>query len=567
MTSPAFANPEHVAILRGLKSIDVPLLVRDVDMAHATDTLWVRGAAPANLELARFSAIPVQAATLTGPEVEAYPGPLWRAVIRGSETIETTADLTLDKGPVYFCGKVSAGLPPYVCLVDENRDGKFDARSTGFLEAGIEPYRITRVAQAQALAQPLSYRLLPEAELPKIDIRLTNCARDYDRPRYSATSTIGASLRIIETPAFSDHMKDSSLNQCRRAAAGTSRAPANFAAPEGGFVTELGPLVFAIGPKRQPQLIMGGISRPDRLYRMEASSLVELSVGPTPAQAEMIAQQEYPYPMLVAHDGGKVNSGSVATGQIIATVPFRPSYMGTLTSEVVISTLFSKRAIPAGTMVYGFPARSSTSATLNGTPVYERILESKYRSFQLELLWCAPIKDDVPDKSLLQSDSRSGWRASCLPRNNFGGHTIIGSLPAFNVTSLGFDPRSASNPGPPPVRRDDSLLFAKPLRLDYVYDGNEGETIRIRQNISYGDDLTSSKVIPIYAPDGKVSVTIAGAEIDLKTKGELGVEVTVSSQPKADFDPELKWDNSALLLKQLRALGISPRTEEQPVRN
>src|SRR3546814_9145191 len=73
----------------------------------------------------------------------------------------------------------------------------------------------------------------------------------------------------------------------------------------------------------------------------------------------------------------------------------------------------------------------------------------------------------------------------------------------------------SSDLGPPPIRRDDSVTFERPLRLEYVYEGREGDLVALAEQIYFGEELTSSKPLKLYAPSGNVSAVIAGAPVEL----------------------------------------------------
>src|SRR3546814_10882561 len=85
----------------------------------------------------------------------------------------------------------------------------------------------------------------------------------------------------------------------------------------------------------------------------------------------------------------------------------------------------------------------------------------------------------------------------------------------LSTTGVSYDATTSSNDGPPPIRRDDSVTFERPLRLEYVYEGREGDLVALAEQIYFGEELTSSKPLKLYAPSGNVSAVIAGAPVEL----------------------------------------------------
>src|SRR3546814_5002704 len=78
-----------------------------------------------------------------------------------------------------------------------------------------------------------------------------------------------------------------------------------------------------------------------------------------------------------------------------------------------------------GTILYGFPAQSRLTRTVNGIPDFETIDENTYRTVKLELTWCAPVHGPQPDKPKAEAIARGGWSAACVPYSNLGNHTLI----------------------------------------------------------------------------------------------------------------------------------------------
>ena len=73
-------------------------------------------------------------------------------------------------------------------------------------------------------------------------------------------------------------------------------------------------------------------------------------------------------------------------GDTILTAPFKHGYMGVLTEDTVIRTLFSKRSLPKGTLLYGVPMSRtlSTSAEVRSSVASSRQPTRRRRA-------CSPI--------------------------------------------------------------------------------------------------------------------------------------------------------------------------------
>src|SRR3546814_8392501 len=73
-----------------------------------------------------------------------------------------------------------------------------------------------------------------------------------------------------------------------------------------------------------------------------------------------------------------------------------------------------------GTILYGFPAQSRLTRTVNGIPDFETIDENTYRTVKLELTWCAPVHGPPPAQPKADELARDGWYAACVPYSNLG---------------------------------------------------------------------------------------------------------------------------------------------------
>lgn len=567
-SSAAFAQADRVQAIRDSMIIDVALVLGTVEQGTGEGTLWVRGERPASTVLARFTVKPVQVAALDTTPVAAGavdPSTLyWRAFPGGVISGMRSGQLDLVRAPRYFCRAGAGGTTPS-CLIDKDSDGRFDHQADGVPERGAKSWHLTLIKAPRPIAQPLGYRILSDDQRPEITIELDNCDRDHDRPRFSARSVDDRAAPLVRS-SFAWMRQDSTLSTCRRSRQ-IDAVPAGAAPPPpNGFVAQLGPYAFTIGEKKNPRFALAGPVDPQALYRIEGNALVELSAGFTPGQARLVAMKQFPYPMMMTDEGSKIATGVVAKGSVIASIPFHHAYRGRLTQDVTISTLFGKRSVAAGTMVYGFPAKSTISSTRNGIPEMSSEGDEDYRRINLELTWCAPLRREPGPKDKPDPVGRNGWSGTCLPHSALGSHTILNDRqPAFGISGLSYGMATASNQGPPPIERNDDLGFDKALRLDYIFEGREGEFLSLTKQVFYGDELTSAQPEKIFAPEGAGAAIIAGTPVVIVATDAGELSVTSAGAGVVGSDPELQWDRQALFRRQIEKMGLHMAEEPAPV--
>ena len=547
---PPEVGPTRVDPVQAIKDsaiVNIPLLLEDADASGAGGSLWAKGDQPGNNLLARLTARPVQVAVM-----QADSAVLWRAMPGDKDTPAHSGWVNLKDGARIFCGPVAPRTS--ACWIDSDGNGEFDQIARALTERGDKPYHITIIAGPRKLDAPKPYRILPDDERPKIPIEVRNCDKDYDRPRFSALSTTDRNTPVSYGGWLE---KDSNFAVCRR---GSQIAPSGANAaqvPEGGYLAQIGPLTFAVGPKKNPTLQLIGLNDPGALYRLESASLVRMAVGPTPMQAQLIARQQFPYPVLVTEPGATIHEGTLSAGQVLATIPFHHAYRGRLTQDVTINTLLSKRSVSAGTVVYGFPGRMQLSLSRGGVPMSMQTNDSEYRDAGMDLIWCAPVQGQAPAKEDLRGVGRNGWSAACIPHGRLGTHTVLTDLqPAFEVSGVVYDVNTSSNDGRPPIERDDKAEFGAPLRMIYVYDGLDGKDIRLLRQIYFGDSLTSLSVVKITPAGRLASAEIAGGKADFSITDDAELVVKQASAPVAGIAAGLKWDQSEQLRAQLKKMGL-----------
>lgn len=549
--------------LKAMTLVDVPLVIKGIDHAGTQRELWVKGDAPANTLLATLTLTPVDAAVLGMARDANDRAVLWRAYSGGGVRQFGRDSLQLDAAPRQYCGLV-ADRPGLTCMIDRDGDGRFEAAALGRPENGGKPYHVTIMAASAPLPAPLPYQRLSADRLPVVTVELRNCARDYDRPRFSVQSVEDQGSPRL--PSMSWVSQDSTLSSCRRAARRDAPpSDTGVVVASGGFVADLGPLSFAVGARQAPSLMPAGETRSGALWRLEGGDLVHLAVGATPDQAKLLAEQQFPEPVLKSLPGGVIRSGTLAPGDTLATVPFEHGYRGRLTRDVTISTLFGKRALPAGTALYGYPARPSITRTVNNIPQMDRIDDSDVRRIDLSITWCAPVRGEPNPAKEARSIARNGWTAACIPQSPGGTHTIIrDATPAFAVTSLRYDVGTSSNDGPAPIQADNAVRFDQPLSLRTRLDSVADNRITLRQEILLGNEVTSSDPIPLYLTDGKAGVTIAGADVELQRMADGSVTATPAGQPKPGFSARTQFDVFAALIQALRRIGAKPGPDKKP---
>ena len=559
IASSVSAQTTAAQMIKDATVIDVPFVIDDIDPSGSSDTLWVKGDQPENSLLARFSIKPAQAASLVVDPSGQSNGILWRAFAGGGVNLLRSDELDLKGLPRYFCG---SGRDPrsLACYIDEDGNGSFEGVAEAIPERGAKPYHITIIKAPKPLDNPLAYKIIPDEQRPVITIELRNCGKDYDYPRFVAVSKEDRAAPVMPT-VFGWHDKHSSFALCRRGRQIDASPDDQIAIPNGGYLAQIGPLAFTVGPKQKPTLALIGPADPVALYRLEGASLVDIRIGRTPNQAQLLAAKKFPYPMIMANEGASIQNGMLVVGGRLATVPFHHAYRGKLIRDVTISTLFGKRALAAGTIVYGFAAQSRITRTVRGIPDMQSVGDDDYRKINLELTWCAPVRGPMPTKEAPKAVGKNGWSAACIPHSALGNHTIIADMqPAFAVTGVSYSATTSSNDGAPPIQRSDETAFDAPLRVDYIYQGRDAEFISLQEEIYFGAELTSSRPNKVYAPSGVVAVEIAGMQAELTAAENGGLNVRSTGNFVVGSSPILKWDQNAFFRQKLQKMGM--RTQD-----
>jgi hypothetical protein len=203
-------------------------------------------------------------------------------------------------------------------------------------------------------------------------------------------------------------------------------------------------------------------------------------------------------PAFVVTGPAKVNEGDRVVGDVLLEAGFAHSYIGRLIVDTKISTLFSKRTLPKGTVLYGVPMSTRTVRvmTINGIPT-SPIGSPEGPATNFGLVWCAPVEDD------------GKWTATCLPWNQ-GSYTMLkGQTPGFEVRSLRYSPNSPNNAGAVPVVRQPAD-FGKPLSYRFKLKAVSASSLTVAQETLFGTDVVFTRELRVSRSASGESVLIFG---------------------------------------------------------
>src|SRR3546814_5699752 len=89
-------------------------------------------------------------------------------------------------------------------------------------------------------------------------------------------------------------------------------------------------------------------------------------------------------------------------------------------------------------------------------------------------------------------------------------------------------------------------------------EGREGDLVALAEQIYFGEELTSSKPLKLYAPSGNVSAVIAGAPVELVVDIHGALSAHATKPPIVGLNPILQWNKRVFMLQQLRKMGLRP---------
>lgn len=504
----------------------VPLVALPLDTAQASDPIWVTGERPARNTIAKLSLKPLETVVV---EQDAGQGAgkklvLLRAVA-GDPTRYITKLAVGAGAQRIFCadGAALGDAGRISCFEDRDGDGAFENRAFGLGESGAKADQLSILAKWAPLPAPLRYRPAAAGEVPEYKAIVANCGKDHDRPLYSVrladggggadiSSALAAMLGSAPGAGAPPPRSMAELNatlaglgtncqSAQRVREGEPLHPGSV--PKGGAVARLGELVIAIGPKEEGAAVrLLGLREPDLLYRLSYANVLPVAESPTVRQKALALEQKFDRPVVMTAGAAEVSEGRKTAGDTILTAPFKHGYMGVLTEDTVIRTLFSKRSLPKGTLLYGVPMSSRVERSYGGVPL-PSINPGIPEPDNVALVWCVPVQDGEE------------WSATCLPREGSSGrYTLLkGQRPAFEVTGMRYAAGTASNEGEVPVTAQDGD-FGKPLAYRFRIKSVTDSMIMLTQDTMFGDAVVNSREIPIPRMAGRLSgLSFAGGMI------------------------------------------------------
>jgi len=525
---PAPPAPSEPIDIHALRPAFVPFVALPLDTAQTSDPIWVKGDRPASSLIARMTLRPAET-IIVEQDLGQGAGKklvLLRAFAGDQKRFRAMSD---SAGPQRIYCADGAALRDWAripCFEDRDGDGALESRIFGLGESGNKADQLSILAKAQPIAAPVRYRPAVAGEVPEIAIAVTNCSRGHERPAFTMgpAPTAGRSepdalaLALGAPPAEGltpeqlaqrrseiDNLVYRTSGVCtesQRVREGEPLHPGAVA--KGGAVARMHELVVSIGSKEEGAPVrLLGLRDPERLYRRSYGGFLPVSDGPTFKQKGLALEQKFDRPVLQTAGAAEVNEGRRAVGDTIMTVGFRHGYMGVLTQDTVIRTLFSKRSLPQGTVLYGVPMSYSTTLSYGGRPIkLPTIGVAAPDPEEVRLVWCVPVQD------------AEEWSATCLPHQGSADrYTLLkGQRPAFEVTGFSFAANQASNPGAVPVEMQEGD-FGQPLSWRFRLKEIAADHILLTQETLFGDSLISSKDISI--------IRTAGADSGLSFSGGM----------------------------------------------
>lgn len=569
--------PSEPVDIHDLRPAFVPLVALQFDTTQPSDPIWIKGDRPASSLIARVTFRPAET-VVVDQDVGQGAGKklvLLRALAGDQARFRTMAEAVGAQRIYCADGAALRDWGRIVCFEDRENDGVLDSRIFGVGETGNKAEQLSILGKPEPMATPVRYRPAGPAEIRDIPAAFVNCARGHDRPWWTlapasldekivgnplGSPPAGDGAAAVKGPPSAGEISASALRSSRacepaeRVREGEPLHPGTV--PKGAEVVRMGELVVLVGPKEEGAPVrLLGLSEPRRLYRPNFGGFMRASAGSTRRQKELALGQKFDRPVLETAGAAEVNEGRRAVGDTILTAGFRHGYMGVLTQDTVIRTLFSKRSLPAGTVLYGVPMSYSTMLSYGGRPVkLPTVGFGTPEPDSVRLVWCVPVQDGEE------------WSATCLPHQGEADrYTLLkGQKPAFEVIGFSFAANQASNPGAVPVEMKDGD-FGKPLSWRFRIKEIADDHIMLTQETLFGDSLISSKDVSIIRTTGGVSgLTFSGGTIAFsEVEGAPdAVNVRLSRPIKIGSDPGIR---SGLISFPARPLPSPPLPPPQPV--
>ena len=553
--------------IHALRPAFVPLVALPLDTAQASDPIWIRGERPASNVVARMTLRPLETVV-----VERNVGQgsgrklvLLRALAGEQARYRIVSDAGSGKQRIYCADALALreyGRIP--CFEDRDGDGALESRIYGLGEAGDKAEQLSILGKAFPMSEPVRYRPAAADEVRESAAAMINCGKGHERPwwRLAPVPAAGSRPAADLTPEQDAQLRSEissavqrssgSCEPAERVRQGDPLHPGTV--PKGGAVARMGEFVVSIGSKEEGAPVrLLGLVEPDRLYRHYFGGFQRASGGATWKQKALALQQKFDRPVLQTAGTAEVNEGRRVVGDIVLTVGFRHGYMGVLTEDTVIRTLFSKRSLPKGSVLYGVPMSYSTTLSYGGKPLHLPTIGGTPEPDSVRLVWCVPVQDEAQ------------WTATCLPHQGAADrYTLLkGQKPAFEVTGFTFAANQASNAGAVPVEMQDGD-FGRPLSWRFRIKEIAPATLVLSQETMFGDEMISSKDVRISRPSGwTAALLISGGAVIFEEIAGAADAVTVKrgGALRIGLEPRIE----AGLLKPQPPVGPTPTVpQSQP---
>ncbi|GAA4643481.1 hypothetical protein GCM10023115_14410 [Pontixanthobacter gangjinensis] len=499
-----------------LRGIDVPFRLLPPQGGQPDASIWHKGPMPSKTLLARLRTTTLSEAATTIATTAGETGELrlaeasWRSTGDPKPTYAQTGLLYCARD-AQIGGRKTDSAAINLCLVDEDRDGIFDAYMGAEGDAKGTVHSLYLVGPPLPLAAPLAYTV-DKANSLVSTAEWHTCGKDWDLPYFrpyllEGEVEIGAPSRI-------DPRRQGTY--CDKAELASALVPVE----KGATTAKLGALGFEIGSKRQgAKATVRELYQPDQIYREEDGKVVPMSVGMTPTHVQLATAQEFDQRPYKFNGDATLEEAKFGKGDVFLTMGFDHGYTGVVTADIKIRTLLSSRTVSAGTPVYGVPAEQRQvlvnyygGETILGPPIK--------RAVNTAIVWCLPVREE--EEVLNQRREPTGeikiiWSATCLPTNSAGNHTVLkDQSPALAVRNMRMDAAISTNDGPPPVNEAKVADFGAPMSFRYRVSNMGGRLVTLTEELMLGDEVTSTKEVLTMILGSEAPFTAGGGKFLLK---------------------------------------------------
>lgn len=549
-----------------MQIIRVPVDALPVDLSQSSANLWVRGDQPAENLLARVEFAASAEATATIPDGTQLR--LLRAKRDEASGVHEDAPEDIASTGAIYCTDASFAHSASTlhCLIDIDEDGAFDAIGPAASESRLgDAFGAAVLGATAKLLAPLPYEVVADADRESVTFEWRNCAKDWDRPRFSISlvsdSSEDAAETDIELLLRAADPSDLSADEMRRLVGilGGIRRSTTTSCQAGNQVSgfrdfnasdleeksilvSLRGLYFIVGAKRDGAPVqLVGESLTTRSFRIEGGILRNARAGLTPIQRRLVNQQRFPKPPFMSTGALALADQKVGIGEEIMTVPFRHGYVARLTDDSSIRTLLTSRSLDEGTLVYGVPMTSRRVSYYGGVPRGLGMPQPAPSTSQTNMTWCAPVRDERNVRTGTRGyggpaiwEKAIVWKSTCITMVG-SQHTIVkGQQPAFILTGLRHEAQISTNDGNPPLERLETADFGGPLQLRYVLTQQSERHLGLRQEVWIGEQKSSERDFGLLLDDGRAEFNIGGGTISFVALGSTdegastaGIEATL----------------------------------------